>query len=100
MSARNSPSFHPSPLRMEVPSVNRLPHSSNTPSARNLRQVCFQLSQIDAGWHRSARCDDGVGFVDALVPPGPGALLGVAPGEHSYTIRIVGDGVDRVAVIG
>ena len=34
-----------------------------------------------------------------LVPPSPGTLLGISPGQHGYPVRVVSHGVNRVAFI-
>jgi hypothetical protein len=71
-------------------------------TAARLRPDLLQLGQIEAGCEARVfglRREHGVGLVDALVPPGPGGLLGVAPGEDGDTGLVVCNGEYCVAVL-
>src|SRR5580692_9827282 len=41
-----------------------------------------------------------IGFIDALVPPRPGSLLRITPGEDRDAGLVIGDRVDRMPVVG
>ena len=74
----------------------------NTSSARYVVQIRLQLREIEAlrePGHLRFRGQDGVRLVHAFVPPGPRALLGISPGQHSYTVRIIRHRVNRVSII-
>jgi hypothetical protein len=66
-------------------------------------QIFLQLGKVESrgkavlpGFRRL----DGVGFVHALVPPSSGGLLGVSPSQHGHARLVIGNGMDRVAVLG
>ena len=65
-------------------------------------QVLLQLREIEALCKTRLLCfgrQYGLRFINAVVPPRPGALLRVPPGKHRYAARVVGHGIDRVAFI-
>ena len=66
-------------------------------------QILLELRQIEAriecGVLRRRR-QDCVRLVDAVVPPGPGTQLSVAPGQDTDVGLVVVRGEDRMAVIG
>src|ERR1700722_13765429 len=74
-----------------------------TPSIGNVRQIGLQLREIEAGRKVSLLCfrrEDGIGLVDAFIPPRPRSLLCISPCEHGDTGRVVGNGVHCMAVGG
>src|SRR5580704_4531753 len=65
-------------------------------------EISLQLRQVEAGrevWIFGFRRQDGVGLVDAFIPPCPRGLLRVSPSQHGYTVLVVGNGENGVAVI-
>src|SRR5262249_32382184 len=70
-------------------------------SVRHCRKVVFQLVELEArreiGLLRFRR-KNGVGLVDAFIPPIPGAFLRVAPREHRHSAGIVSNGHDGVPI--
>jgi hypothetical protein len=70
-------------------------------SVRYIGQVGLQLRHVEARRKpriRRLRRQDRIRLIDALIPPGPGALLYIAPRQDGYAAMVVPNGKDRVAV--
>jgi hypothetical protein len=68
------------------------PYESDCTLARHSGEVGLQLRDVEArckvGVLRFRR-QDRIRFIDAFVPPGPGCLLCIPPGQHGHTRLIV-----------
>src|SRR5579864_5157834 len=112
--AREEPVLPPVHSTTRMPGAARrappLLRSSPAPSncnrqlelVRYVIQVRLQLCEIEALCKPrllSLRRQDRIGFVHALIPPSPCALLNIPPGQHGYLVLVVSHGVDSMAII-
>jgi hypothetical protein len=72
-------------------------------SARHVGQVSLQLREVES-WRKSGCLgfwrQQRVGFVYALIPPGPGGPLCISPRQYGHAGLVIGNSMDSVAVLG